>query len=295
MFRKTRALARRVGARPELARAWNRIAKSDMWQKATLALAKRRLECEIRPLCEPARGLFGAKTEAIPFGEEEFEMRLHWFSLMGGVAALLIASGATAQEPLAKFSGTKSGETEEFTVKGPWLLDWRVESEFPDLATTVINLKNDADQTVDSVADFAGQGNGLKLFRQSGTFYVAVSIQNAKWSLEITEINEKWANRLEKMTQARVAGHPPARPPQKEVAAGTFKGWHADGDKAIILNGTGAMDFRVTFGGGSCPGLAKAKELSFVTPRKEGEEVYDSILLDDGTRCYFDKVEWISR
>jgi len=222
-------------------------------------------------------------------------MKLHFLRLLGSATALLIVSAAAAETPAMKFSGSESQGTEDFTVKGPWLLDWRVEAEFPDLATTVIYLKDESDQTIDTVADFAGQGNGLKLFRQSGTFHIAVSVQNAKWSIEVNEISDEWANRLEKMTQARAAGHAPTRPPQKQVAAGTFKGWHAESDQAIVLTGTGAMDFRVTFGKGGCPGLAKAKELSFVTPGKENTDFYDSILLDDGTRCYFDKVTWISR
>jgi Fe-S cluster assembly iron-binding protein IscA len=54
------------------------------------------------------------------------------------------------------------------------------------------------------------------------------------------------------------------------------------------------MNLRVSFGAGGCPGLSKAKELSFVTPGKENHDFYDSILLDDGLRCYFDKVTWIS-
>jgi len=222
-------------------------------------------------------------------------MKPNFLCLLGSTTALLLVSAAAAEAPARKFSGSESRETEEFTVKGPWLLDWRVESEFPDLAAAAINLKDDSDKIVDTVADFAGQGNGLKLFRQSGTFRIAVSVQNAKWSIEVSEISEEWANRLEKMTQERAAGHTPTRPPQKQVAAGTFKGWHAESDQAIVLSGTGAMDFRITFGTGGCPGLAKAKELSFVTPGKDNTEVYDSILLDDGTRCYFDQVTWISR
>jgi hypothetical protein len=36
--------------------------------------------------------------------------------------------------------------------------------------------------------------------------------------------------------------------------------------------------------------LEKATAVSFVTPQNDPEGSYDSILLDDGTRCYFGKV-----
>ena len=33
-------------------------------------------------------------------------------------------------------------KTDEFEVKGPWLLDWHVNSEFPELAATVVRLED---------------------------------------------------------------------------------------------------------------------------------------------------------
>jgi len=39
-----------------------------------------------------------------------------------------------------------------------------------------------------------------------------------------------------------------------------------------------------------CPGLTSAKALSFVSPAGMPGNEYDSVLLDDGTRCYFDRV-----
>jgi hypothetical protein len=40
----------------------------------------------------------------------------------------------------------------------------------------------------------------------------------------------------------------------------------------------------------NCPGLKAATAISFVTPVVDGADEYDSILLEDGTRCYFNSV-----
>ena len=47
--------------------------------------------------------------------------------------------------------------------------------------------------------------------------------------------------------------------------------------------------YRVMFSP-ACPGLSNAKALSFVTEFDQGVESYNSILLDNGTRCYFNRV-----
>jgi hypothetical protein len=47
--------------------------------------------------------------------------------------------------------------------------------------------------------------------------------------------------------------------------------------------------WRVSFSP-ACPGLHAATAISFVTSAAGGLDQYDSIMLDDGTRCYFDRV-----
>jgi hypothetical protein len=37
----------------------------------------------------------------------------------------------------------------------------------------------------------------------------------------------------------------------------------------------------------TCPGLNSASVISFVVPMVDRSDQYDSILLEDGTRCYF--------
>ena len=217
-----------------------------------------------------------------------------YFSIVFLVAPLTVASAET-DVPIAKFSGHNSEQTVEFDVKAPWLVDFEVNSEFPDLATTVIRLEDTSDQTIGTVAGFRGTGRGLKLFRTSGRYRLDIASETTEWRIEITEISEAWANRLEQMTATARSDRPKSSELQRQVSANSFRGWHAESDRSLILTGTGTTNFRVSFGGDGCPGLAAAKTLSFMTPDKGPLDMYDSILLDDGTRCYFEKLTWIAR
>jgi hypothetical protein len=220
-------------------------------------------------------------------------MQLRLFVLIACLVAPLLAASAELETTVAKFSGHNNSQTKDFDVKGPWLLDFQVNSEFPDLAATAIRLENAAGQTVGVVADFAGTGRGLKLFRKSGTYHLDITGDSSDWTVEITEISDAWAARLEQMTATGRSEPELASLQQKQVFASAFNGWRPGPDGTLILIGTGAMSFRVSFGPGGCPKLAKAKTLSFVTPEKGPHDVYNSILFDDGTRCYFDKVTWV--
>ena len=222
-------------------------------------------------------------------------MKLHVFVPIACTAALLIVASAVAQTPLVEFSGEGNGRTKDFSVNGPWLLDWRAESEFPDLATTTMRLEGTSAEAGGIIAEVAGAGNGLKLFRTSGTFYISVEAQNAKWRIEVSEISEEWAKRLEQVTRDTVGKSMRARRSEKQVVADSFSGWRAESDQSLVLVGTGPMSFRISFGAGGCPGLKQSQTLAFVTPNSGSRDVYDSILLDDGTRCYFDSVTWIPR
>ena len=57
----------------------------------------------------------------------------------------------------------------------------------------------------------------------------------------------------------------------------------------LLFAGDEATGFRISFDP-PCPGLSDAKALSFVSVTGSGPERFDSIMLEDGTRCYFRRV-----
>ena len=65
----------------------------------------------------------------------------------------------------------------------------------------------------------------------------------------------------------------------------SFDNWSTAGDGTLLLVKDGNVRWRITFSPPDCPGLDAATAISFVSGGSNPG--YDSILLDDGTRCYF--------
>ena len=51
--------------------------------------------------------------------------------LMLLLVATTISSTTQAEQLVREFSGSRTMQTAEFEVEAPWLIDWRVNSEFP--------------------------------------------------------------------------------------------------------------------------------------------------------------------
>ena len=73
------------------------------------------------------------------------------------------------------------------------------------------------------------------------------------------------------------------------VREGSFSSWRPESDEALLLFSEDGVIWRATFTK-PCPGLASATAISFMTAPTGGLQEYDSILLEDGTRCMFARV-----
>lgn len=119
--------------------------------------------------------------------------------LLPGLAALIaLGTGPTtlAAELVDEFSGIGAATTVEFEVQAPWILDWRVNSDFQKAMAIEIHL-------VDGVTGFHKglilqtkyAGNGVRLFNQSGRYRFRVSATLARWNLRIEELTRAEAER----------------------------------------------------------------------------------------------------
>jgi hypothetical protein len=74
------------------------------------------------------------------------------------------------------------------------------------------------------------------------------------------------------------------------VPEGSFAEWRPEDNETLLLfNEDHVVVWRISFSP-SCPGLKSVQSISFVTPLGDRIDQYDSILLEDGTRCYFANV-----
>ncbi len=202
----------------------------------------------------------------------------------------MVLLGSVAAADVQKLSGKDSGRPPVFTVDGPWTMDWIARSEFPLLASIDVRLHDGTTgEFIGMIVEIQQPGRGLKLFENAGTFQIVVVGTFVEWDIEIEEISEEQAARLKRNADGRPSLLDSARQVSNRVPEGSFKSWRPQDDENLLLFGDNGIGWRVTFSP-ACPGLKSATAISFVSPADDRWGQYDSIMLDDGTRCYFDSV-----
>lgn len=192
-------------------------------------------------------------------------------------------------------------------MDGPWVLDWSAQSPSRLPCNYEIWSKdgraglpcNFELRLVDAgsgahlgtIAQLEGEGRGYKLFGAAGTYRIEVVSQHVTWELLIKPITEEKAARLKSLTEKGPTLEDRSVAAAREVPDSSFTSWRPVDDKTLLLFAEdGKTGYRITFTPG-CTGMAEARVMSFVSASSAGGiERYDSILLDDGTQCYFDRV-----
>ena len=104
------------------------------------------------------------------------------------------ASSAQASELVRKFSGSRSTETAEFEVKAPWLVDWRVNSDFPSSMGIAVTLAYGGTGVhAGKVFKTKSPGNGLRLIEESGRFKFKVDAAITDWTLKVIQLTPEEA------------------------------------------------------------------------------------------------------
>lgn len=189
-----------------------------------------------------------------------------------------------------RFDGEGNGLTAVFEIEGPWMLDWSLHTDAPTLAVFEMRLHEGASgDFIGRLMELHGTGNGLKLFEQGGAFQIAIVASHVAWELEISPVSEEQAALIKRLSAGEPTLQDTTTAKLRLVRESTFSEWRPEGNSALLLMGHDNMGWRATFAQ-PCPGLESATVISFVTSAAGSLEDYDSILLEDGTRCYFDRV-----
>lgn len=123
-------------------------------------------------------------------------MRKVLMTLTVAVSLAVVTLTARAEELVREFSGSRTTETAEFEVKAPWLIDWRVNSEFPkSMGLTVVLLNAPSGTHAGTVLKTKYVGNGLRLMEQDGRFRLKVDAVLANWSIKVVQITSDEAER----------------------------------------------------------------------------------------------------
>jgi len=115
------------------------------------------------------------------------------FLLHAGLTLGLLAGPVQASELVREFSGDRSTQTVEFEVAAPWLIDWRVNSDFPQSMGIAVALVNASGAYEGQVLKTKAPGNGVRLMQQSGRFSFKIDTTLAYWSLKVEQLTPEEA------------------------------------------------------------------------------------------------------
>ena len=102
---------------------------------------------------------------------------------------LLLTATAVGKTLVREFRGDKTTTTAEFRVDGPWLLDWRLDTDYEQMVALDISLiEARTGKHIGRVLHTQYRGNGLKLFEEGGVDQLRISSTLARWRVKIEQI-----------------------------------------------------------------------------------------------------------
>ena len=116
-----------------------------------------------------------------------------WKALIIGLALVAIAGPVQSGELVRQFSGDRSTQTLEFEVEAPWLIDWRVNSDFPSTMGVSISLVNAGGGYVGRVVKTKAPGDGVRLMQEGGRFSFKIDATVAYWVIKVEQLTPEEA------------------------------------------------------------------------------------------------------
>jgi len=120
-------------------------------------------------------------------------------------AALLATELAYSAELVREFRGSRSTQTLEFEVRAPWILDWRMVTDFPgQMAVDVSLVEAGTGAFQGSVLKTKWPGNGVRLFNQGGKFQFKIMSNLAEWTLKVEQLTSEEAEQYTPRTAKKL-------------------------------------------------------------------------------------------
>ena len=208
------------------------------------------------------------------------------------VLALAGAALTAPADDLARFEGDSNTRTALFEPASPWMLYWYTHSDNTLPKTFELRLYDaDSGKYVGTIIQQRIIANGKKLFEEPGRYQVDVVAGNLDWTLVVSEVSGEKAAQLIRESKGQPTLEASALRYARQVAESSFESWRPVDDETLLLFAVDeASGFRVTFEA-PCNGLHDASALTFISSGMDSDgELYDSIMLDDGTHCVFAQV-----
>ena len=97
----------------------------------------------------------------------------------------------SAQELVAEFKGTGNQTTLEFSVTAPWILDWRINSDYNKMVSFDLDLVDGATGVLKgNIIRAKSLGNGVRLFEDGGKYRFRINASFIRWHLKVQELTK---------------------------------------------------------------------------------------------------------
>ncbi len=117
------------------------------------------------------------------------------FLLIIVFSVLLSFSGTvTSEELISEFRGSRSTETLQFEVGAPWVLDWRINTDYPgQMGIDITLVKAGTGSYEGAVLKTKWPGNGVRLFDEGGKYQFKVVSHLSRWILKVKTLSPEEA------------------------------------------------------------------------------------------------------
>lgn len=102
----------------------------------------------------------------------------------------LSANLAFAEELVAEFNGSGNKTTVEFNVKAPWILDWRINSDYNKMVSFDLDLVDGTTGVLKgNILRTKALGNGVRMFDTGGNYRFRINSSFTRWHLKVKELS----------------------------------------------------------------------------------------------------------
>jgi hypothetical protein len=116
-------------------------------------------------------------------------MMKHLIRIATCLACGLFLTVANGEQLIASYQGTGNKTTTEFTVEAPWILDWRINSDYNKMISFDLDLIDGTTGVLIGNIKSAKQlGDGVSLFTRSGKYRFRINGSFVRWDLKVKEL-----------------------------------------------------------------------------------------------------------
>ena len=117
----------------------------------------------------------------------------HIKRIAAGLILVVSCTTASGERLVAELNGSGNQTTATFTVTAPWILDWRINSEYERMVSFDLDLLDGNTGVLKGsvvVRKSLGRGleDGVRLFNQGGKFRFRVNGSLVQWYLKVKQL-----------------------------------------------------------------------------------------------------------